>query len=125
MDLGTAKPSADDRRRVPHHLIDVRNPDESLDVAEFAQLARAAIENIAARGRNPLVVGGSGRYLRVIRGGIFRGPAAPREIRDRLARIAEEQGVTYRHQRLRESDPDAAHRLAANGVYPILRTLQH
>jgi len=68
----TAKPSADDRRRVPHHLIDVRNPDDSLDVAEFAQLARAAIENIAARGRNPLVVGGSGLYLRVIRGGIFR-----------------------------------------------------
>jgi len=51
MDLGTAKPSAEDLARVPHHLIDVRNPDESLDVAEFAQLARAAIEEIAARGR--------------------------------------------------------------------------
>jgi tRNA dimethylallyltransferase len=74
MDLGTAKPSVVDRRRVPHHLIDVRDPDESLDVAEFAQLARAIIDDIAARGRNPLVVGGSGLYLRVIRGGIFHGP---------------------------------------------------
>src|SRR6202043_2558790 len=69
MDLGTAKPSLDDRRRVPHHLIDVRDPDQSLDVAEFAQLARTAIDDIAARGRNPLIVGGSGLYLRVIRGG--------------------------------------------------------
>ena len=77
--------------RVPHHLIDVRNPDQSLDVAEFAQMARAAIDDIAARGRNPLVVGGSGLYLRVIRGGIFRGPAASPEIRDRLAKIAAEQ----------------------------------
>jgi tRNA dimethylallyltransferase len=56
MDLGTAKPSADDRARVPHHLIDVRDPDQSLDVAEFAQLARDAIVEIDSRGRNPLVV---------------------------------------------------------------------
>src|SRR3984957_21351315 len=104
MDLGTAKPSAADQARVPHHLIDVRNPDESLDVAEFAQLARAAIEEIAARGRNPLVVGGSGLYLRVIRGGIFRGPAASPEIRNRLAKVAAEQGVPHLHQGLRELD---------------------
>jgi len=102
MDLGTAKPSAADLSRVPHHLIDVRDPDESLDVAEFAQLARASIEDIAARGRNPLVVGGSGLYLRVIRGGIFRGPAASMDIRDRLAKVAAEQGVAHLHQRLRE-----------------------
>ena len=124
MDLGTAKPSADDRRRVPHHLIDVRDPDESLDVAEFAQLARAAIEEIAARGRNPLVVGGSGLYLRVIRGGIFRGPAASPEIRDRLAKIAEEQGVPYLHQRLRELDPEAANRIGVNDLYRIVRALE-
>jgi len=124
MDLGTAKPSAEDRRRVPHHLIDVRDPDESLDVAEFAQLARAAIENIAARGRNPLVVGGSGLYLRVIRGGIFRGPAASPEIRDRLAKIAAEQGVPYLHQRLRELDPDAANRIGVNDLYRIVRALE-
>ncbi len=124
MDLGTAKPSAEDRARVPHHLIDVRNPDESLDVAEFAQLARAAIENTSARGRNPLVVGGSGLYLRVIRGGIFRGPAASAEIRDRLAKIAEEQGVAHLHQRLREIDPEAANRIGVNDLYRIVRALE-
>jgi tRNA dimethylallyltransferase len=124
MDLGTAKPSADDRQRVPHHLIDVRNPDESLDVAEFAQLARGAIEEIAARGRNPLVVGGSGLYLRVIRGGIFRGPAASPEIRDRLAKAAEEQGVPYLHQRLREFDPESANRIGVNDLYRIVRALE-
>ncbi len=124
MDLGTAKPPAEDRRRVPHHLIDVRNPDESLDVAEFAQLARAAIEEIAGRGRNPLVVGGSGLYLRVIRGGIFRGPAASAEIRRRLAKIAADHGVAHLHQRLREIDPEAANRIGVNDLYRIVRALE-
>ena len=124
MDLGTAKPSAEDRRRVPHHLIDVRNPDESLDVAEFAQMARAAIEEIAARGRNPLVVGGSGLYLRVIRGGIFRGPAASAEIRGRLAKIAAERGVAHLHRQLREIDPEAANRIGVNDLYRIVRAIE-
>jgi len=124
MDLGTAKPSAEDLARVPHHLIDVRNPDESLDVAEFGQLARTAIEDIAARGRNPLVVGGSGLYLRVVRGGIFRGPAASPEIRDRLAKIAAEQGVPKLHHKLREIDPEAANRIGVNDLYRIVRALE-
>ena len=124
MDLGTAKPSAEDRARVPHHLIDVRQPDEALDVAEFAQLARDAIEGIAARGRNPLVVGGSGLYLRVIRGGIFPGPPASAEIRDRLAKVAAEQGVAHLHQRLRELDPEAANRIGLNDLYRIVRALE-
>jgi tRNA dimethylallyltransferase len=124
MDLGTAKPSVEDRRRVPHHLIDVRNPDESLDVAEFARLARAAIDDIAARGRNSLVVGGSGLYLRVIRGGIFRGPPASPQIRDRLAKIAAARGVAHVHQRLREIDPEAANRIGVNDLYRIVRALE-
>ena len=124
MDLGTAKPSAEDRRLVPHHLIDVRDPDESLDVAEFAQLARASIDDIAARGRSPLVVGGSGLYLRVIRGGIFSGPAASAEIRDRLAKVAAEQGITHLHQKLREIDPEAANRIGVNDLYRIVRALE-
>ncbi len=124
MDLGTAKPPAEDRRRVPHHLIDVRSPDESLDVAEFAQMARAAIEEIAARGRNPLVVGGSGLYLRVIRGGIFRGPAASAEIRDRLTKIAAERGNAHLHRQLREIDPEAANRIGVNDLYRIVRAIE-
>jgi tRNA dimethylallyltransferase len=109
---------------VPHHLIDVRSPGESLDVAEFAQLARAAIEEVAARRRNPLVVGGSGLYLRVIRGGIFRGPAASREIRDRLAKGAAENGVEQLHRHLREIDPEAANRIGVNDLYRIVRAIE-
>jgi len=124
MDLGTAKPSAQDRRRVPHHLIDVRNPGEPLDVAEFAQIARAAIEEIAARGRNPLVVGGSGLYLRVIRGGIFRGAAASSDIRGRLAKIAAQRGVAHLHRQLREIDPEAANRIGVNDLYRIVRAIE-
>jgi tRNA dimethylallyltransferase len=124
MDLGTAKPPAEDRARVPHHLIDVRAPGDPLDVAEFAGLAREAIAAIAARARNPLVVGGSGLYLRVIRGGIFRGPAASAEIRDRLAKVASAQGVEYLHQQLREVDPDAANRIGVHDLYRIVRALE-
>jgi tRNA dimethylallyltransferase len=124
MDLGTAKPSADDRARLPHHLIDVREPGAPLDVAEFGRLARAAIDEIAARGGNPLIVGGSGLYLRVIRGGIFHGPAASVEIRGRLSRIAAERGVEYLHRQLREIDPEAANRIGVNDLYRIVRALE-
>lgn len=124
MDLGTAKPTADDRARVPHHLIDVRDPGEPLDVAEFAGLARDAIAEIAARKRNPIVVGGSGLYLRVIRGGIFRGPAASAEIRARLTRVAAEHGVEYLHRQLRDVDPEAANRIGVNDLYRIVRAIE-
>ena len=124
MDIGTAKPSEAERRRVPHHLIDIRSPDEPLDVATFARLAREAIEEIAARGRRVLVVGGSGLYLRALRGGIFRGPAASPEIRARLAQAAGEHGVPHLHDRLREIDPAAARRIGVNDLYRITRALE-
>jgi tRNA dimethylallyltransferase len=124
MDIGTAKPTADERRRVPHHLIDVRTPDLPLDVAEFALIARAAIAEIAARGRPVLVVGGSGLYLRVLGRGIFRGPPASVEIRERLSAIAAERGVEYLHQQLRSVDADAAYRIGHNDLYRIMRALE-
>ena len=110
MDIGTAKPDPADRRRVPHHLLDVldllnlRTADQPLDVAEFLRLARAAVADIAARGRNVMVVGGSGFYLRVLRGGIFAGPAAAPEVRRELEALAAEHGVEYLHARLAEVD---------------------
>ena len=124
MNLGTAKPSAPERRGVAHHLIDIRSPAEPLDVATFTALARAAIEQIAARGRHPIVVGGSGLYLRALRGGIFRGPAASREIRERLERAARDHGVPHLHQRLREIDPAAARRIGVNDLYRITRAIE-
>jgi tRNA dimethylallyltransferase len=124
MNLGTAKPSAPERRGVAHHLIDIRSPAEPLDVATFTTLARAAIEQIAARGRHPIVVGGSGLYLRALRGGIFQGPAASREIRERLERTARVHGVSHLHQRLREIDPAAARRIGVNDLYRITRAIE-
>ncbi len=124
MTIGTAKPSDEERRRVPHHLLDIRSPAKPLDVAEFAKLARAAISDIAARGRRVLVVGGSGLYLRALRGGIFRGPAASPEIRSRIEQAARTHGVPYLHDRLREIDPEAARRIGVNDLYRITRALE-
>jgi len=124
MDIGTAKPSQTDRRCVPHHLIDIRSPDEPLDVASFAKLAHEAIDKISARGQHALVVGGSGLYLRALRGGIFRGPAASREIRARLEGTAKAHGVAHLHDRLREIDPAAARRIGVNDLYRITRALE-
>ena len=124
MDIGTAKPSPEERARIPHHLIDVRSPAEPLDVAGFVTLARAAIGQIAARGHAALVVGGSGLYLRALRGGIFTGPPASPEIRERLARIAADRGIERLHERLRETDPEAASRIGHRDLYRIVRALE-
>jgi tRNA dimethylallyltransferase len=124
MDIGTAKPDAADRRCVPHHLLDIRAIDEPLDVAEFLRLARAAIAEIAARGRNVMVVGGSGFYLRVLRGGIFAGPAAAPEVRRELGALAAEHGVEYLHARLAEVDAPSAERIGHRDLYRIVRALE-
>jgi tRNA dimethylallyltransferase len=124
IDIGTAKPDAEDRRRVPHHLLDIRAVDEPLDVAEFLKLARAAIAGIASRGRNAIVVGGSGFYLRVLRGGIFAGPAAAPEVRRELEALAAEHGVEYLHARLAEVDAPSAGRIAHRDLYRIVRALE-
>jgi tRNA dimethylallyltransferase len=124
MDIGTAKPDADDRRRVSHHLLDIRAIDEPLDVAEFLRLARAAIAEIAARGRRVIVVGGSGLYLRVLRGGIFAGPAAAPQVRRELEKLAAERGVEYLHARLGEVDAPSAERIGHRDLYRIVRALE-
>jgi tRNA dimethylallyltransferase len=124
MDIGTAKPSAEDRRRVPHHLIDVRGPDQPLDVAEFVALARSAIFEISSRGRPVLVVGGSGFYLRALRGGIFNGPPASPEIRGELEQIARDRGIPFLHDELAKVDPASASRIQRNDLYRIVRALE-
>jgi tRNA dimethylallyltransferase len=124
MDIGTAKPTPDERRRVPHHLIDIRTPDDPLDVADFLLLARTVIADVAARGRRAIVVGGSGLYLRVLRGGIFEGPAASMEIRDELMAVAHEKGASHLHEQLRQVDAAAAKRISPNDLKRIIRALE-
>jgi tRNA dimethylallyltransferase len=124
MELGTAKPSPADRARVPHHLIDVCDPDEPIDVAEYAALGRAAIAGIAARGRPVLIVGGSGLYLRVLRGGIFAGPPAAPEYRAELGALAAAHGAAYLHARLHQADAEAAGRIGVNDLPRVIRALE-
>jgi tRNA dimethylallyltransferase len=124
MDLGTAKPAIAERARVPHHLIDVCEPDTPIDVAAFVELARTAIAEIAARGRPILVVGGSGLYLRALREGIFGGPPADTEFRAAMNRIAAEHGAPYLHARLDKIDPESAARISPNDLFRIIRALE-
>jgi len=124
MDIGTAKPSAAERARVRHHLIDVRTPGEPLDVARFRALAQEAIADVASRGRPVLVTGGSGLYLRVLRYGIFAGPAAAPGLRRELLDAARDHGVEYLYDELRRIDPAAAHRLQPRDLYRIVRALE-
>ena len=124
MDIGTAKPSREERRRVPHHLIDVRTPDQPLDVADFVAMARVAILDIARRGLRAIVVGGSGFYLRALRGGIFHGPSASPEIRSELEQVAAERGIPFLHDELMKIDPPSASRIQRNDLYRIVRAFE-
>jgi tRNA dimethylallyltransferase len=124
MDIGTAKPSAAERARVRHHLIDVRTPGEPLDVARFRALAQEAIAEVAARGRPVLVTGGSGLYLRVLRYGIFAGPGAAPDLRRELLDAARDHGVEYLYEELRRIDPASARRLEPHDLYRIVRAVE-
>lgn len=124
MDLGTAKPSAAERRRVRHHLIDIRPPEAPLDAAEFARLADAAVAEVAARGRPVLVVGGSGLYLRALRDGIFPGPPASPALRLELTMLARAEGGAALHARLAAVDPAAADRISPNDLKRTIRALE-
>ena len=92
MELGTAKPTREERARVPHHLIDVAEPDEPFTAGEYSSRARAALQEIAARGRLPIVTGGTGLYLRALTEGLFAGPARQEDLRERLRLSAERHG---------------------------------
>lgn len=123
MDVGTAKPSPADMERVPHHLIDLRDPDHELTVAEFQELGRAAIEDIAGRGCLPLLVGGSGLYFRALVDDLEFPPRSD-EVRRGLEVEAEELGAEALYERLRDADPVAAGRIEPGNVRRIVRALE-
>lgn len=124
LDIGTAKPGPEDRRRAPHHLIDVLEPDEPFSAGEFARRARAAIEEIRARHRLPMLVGGSGLYLRALTEGISPIPAVDPELRPRLrARLASEGPEPLRDE-LARLDPVTAERLAPGDSQRLVRALE-
>ena len=123
-DVGTAKPSAADRRRVTHHLLDILEPDEPFSAGEFARRARVAIEEIRGRRRLPMLVGGSGLYLRALIDGISPIPAVDPELRQRLRRRLESEGLGPLRAELERLDPVTAKRLAPADSQRLLRALE-
>lgn len=124
LDIGTAKPDAAQRQAVPHHLIDVVDPHEPLNAARFAQMAWSCIQEIEGRGKQPLVVGGSGLYIRALTDGLFTGPGANPALRALLDAEAETKGVHVLHSRLAEIDPPAARRIHPHDRVRIIRALE-
>jgi len=124
MDVGTAKPNADQRRRVPHHLIDVLDPWESASVAWWLGRAAECVRDIESRGRRALLVGGTPLYLKALLHGLFDGPPADEELRLRLTEQAAREGAPALHARLTEVDPPSAERLHPNDVRRVVRALE-
>ncbi len=124
MELGTAKPTKEERARVPHHLIDVADPDEAFTAGEYSRRARAALHEIAARGRMPIVTGGTGLYLRALTEGLFAGPARQESLRTRLRSKAQKRGSAWLHRVLRRLDPATAERIHANDTAKLIRAIE-
>ncbi len=122
-DIGTAKLPVAERRGIPHHMLDVADPDEHFSAGEFARRGRAVLEEIAARGRLPVVAGGTGFYLRALLEGLFPGPERDDAVRSRLAaREARRPGSL--HKLLGRFDPEAAQRVHARDARKLIRALE-
>ncbi|MCD9123013.1 tRNA (adenosine(37)-N6)-dimethylallyltransferase MiaA [Cupriavidus sp. UGS-1] len=124
MDIGTAKPSAAELAAVPHHLIDIIDPADSYSAAQFVADTNALVESIRARGREPLIVGGTMLYYKALTQGLNDLPQADPQVRVELDRLAEERGWPALHAMLAEVDPVTAARLAPNDSQRIQRALE-
>ncbi len=124
MDIGTAKPSDNELKSVLHHCIDIREPDEYFSAGQFGQLARTIVDDIFRRDRQPIVVGGSGLYIRALVDGVFEGNYRDESVRTRLKEEAESQGVESLYQRLCAVDPVAAEKIHAHDLRRIVRALE-
>jgi len=124
MDIGTAKPTAQERRETPHHLIDVLDPQEEFSLAQYIEAAGQAVAEIAGRGRQVLFVGGTPLYLKGLLRGVFHGPPADWELRRQLADDAGHNGGGWLHERLAAVDPVAATRLHPNDTRRLIRAIE-
>jgi tRNA dimethylallyltransferase len=124
MELGTAKPTAEERTRLPHHLIDVTEPDHPFTAGEYSRLARKTLQEIAARQRLPIVTGGTGLYLRALTEGLFAGPERQEPLRARLRSRAQKHGSAWLHRLLERLDPATAARIHANDVPKLIRAIE-
>lgn len=125
MDIGTAKPSPDEMARVPHHLIDIVNPDETLSLAVFQQKARELISEVYTRNHLPFLVGGTGQYIRAVTEGWTPPEVTPNEkMRVVLEKLKEEKGFEWLHDRLRTLDPESAEKIDGRNYRRTIRALE-
>jgi tRNA dimethylallyltransferase len=123
-DIGSAKPSPAERDLIPHHMIDIRDPADLFTAGDYQREARAALADIRQRGNLPILVGGTGLYLRALTEGLFVGPARSEYWRSRLEALAEARGREYLHRLLERLDPEAAARIAARDKPKLIRALE-
>jgi tRNA dimethylallyltransferase len=124
MDVGTAKPTAGERRMVKHHLLDVVDPDEEFNAAVYRSMALPVIRDIHSRGKVAFVVGGTGLYIRVLLGGVLQAPPADAELRRQLQEELLKLGPLALHERLKEMDPESAARIHPRDRVRIVRALE-
>lgn len=124
LDIGTAKPSNDDRAAIPHHLFDIVAPDEEFTAAEYVRRARLAVTDIRSRGKIPVVVGGTGLYVRALLSGLAESPEGDAAVRAEYARYAEVHGNEALHALLCAVDPLAGAKLHANNRVRVIRALE-
>jgi tRNA dimethylallyltransferase len=123
-DIGTAKPTSAERARAPHHLLDYIEPTSHITAGEYARQARQVLAEIKARGHLPIVVGGTGLYLRAVLEGLFPGPQRSEELRERLRERVDSRGSSYVHRILRRLDRTAAEKIHANDVPKLIRAIE-
>jgi tRNA dimethylallyltransferase len=123
-DIGTAKPTPEERARVPHHLFDFVDPTQEMTAGEYARQARQIITEISARGLLPIVVGGTGLYLRALLEGLFAGPQRSEELREKLRERAAERGSGYLHRILQRLDPASGQKIHANDAPKLIRAIE-
>ncbi|HEK86536.1 MAG TPA: tRNA (adenosine(37)-N6)-dimethylallyltransferase MiaA [Candidatus Aminicenantes bacterium] len=123
-DIGTDKPSAESRKLVPHHLIDILEAEEQFSAADFARLAVETIEEVSEKGHLPIVVGGTGLYHKALVEGLFPGPGRDPSWRQKLRQEAEEKGLNHLYTRLQEIDPEYAQKITPGDKIRIIRALE-
>ncbi|MEO6964737.1 MAG: tRNA (adenosine(37)-N6)-dimethylallyltransferase MiaA [Acidobacteriaceae bacterium] len=124
LEIGTAKPSPEERARAPHHMLDVVTPDQAYTAGDYARDARASLAAIAARGNLPIVAGGTGLYLRALLDGLFPGPQRSESLRQRLREQSSKRGADYLAKVLRRLDPASAARIHPNDAPKLIRAIE-
>jgi tRNA dimethylallyltransferase len=124
MDRGSAKPTIEERGRVPHHMIDIRDPDEYFSAGDYVREGRESIEKILEKGLIPLVVGGTGMYIRLLLGGIVDSSPSDMGLREKLKQEEEDSGPGTLFERLVRVDPESARRIPAGNLFRIVRALE-